>query len=190
MTETTAPTCAKHPKVTTYVRCAACNTPICDRCAVETAVGYKCRDCGTHKAGAYSPPSALRALAVVLVGLPAGALGAGLLGFIGLWGIFLGIAYGRFVGTLLLKASGRKISLLVDILAGAAIVLGGLAVAAGRALLIYQQSMRFLPPGTPVSALTWLSLFSFTEIYTLVVAGVIAAAAISRLRMPWGNWWF
>jgi hypothetical protein len=186
----TAPTCAKHPHITTYLRCAACNMPICDKCAVETAVGYKCRDCGTQRGGAYSPPSPLRALAVVLVGLPAGALGTALLGFLGLWGIFIAIPYGRFVGTLLLKASGRKIGLLVDVLAGASLVLGGLAIPVLQAFARYQYVLRQLPPGSTPTELPLVALFSYADVIPLIIAGVIAAAAISRMRLPWGNWWF
>ncbi|OPZ86774.1 MAG: hypothetical protein BWY76_00786 [bacterium ADurb.Bin429] len=187
----TAPTCAKHPKVTTYVRCAACSTPICDRCAVETAVGYKCRDCGTQRGGAYSPPSAPRALAAGLVGLAAGALGAGVLGMLGFWGIILAIPYGRFIGTLLLKASGRKVGLFIDILAGISLVLGGLAAMAGEAIVRCQLFLRSLPPGTPPPAVNPLLFITpCADVVTLIIAGVIAAAAISRLRMPWGGRWF
>lgn len=42
------PTCARHPDVPTRVSCSACGTPICPDCSVESAVGYKCPDCGTH----------------------------------------------------------------------------------------------------------------------------------------------
>ncbi len=42
------PTCARHPDVPTRVSCSSCDTPICPDCAIESAVGYKCPDCGTH----------------------------------------------------------------------------------------------------------------------------------------------
>src|SRR3990170_799662 len=40
------PKCARHPNVETGLRCAACGTPICPDCMVETPVGMKCPDCG------------------------------------------------------------------------------------------------------------------------------------------------
>jgi len=37
--------CINHPDVETYLRCNKCGNPICIKCAVQTAVGYRCRDC-------------------------------------------------------------------------------------------------------------------------------------------------
>lgn len=37
--------CANHPQVETVLRCNRCNKPICDRCAVQTPVGYRCKEC-------------------------------------------------------------------------------------------------------------------------------------------------
>ncbi|MEA3339525.1 MAG: B-box zinc finger protein [Chloroflexota bacterium] len=37
--------CVNHPKAVTYLRCNKCGDPICVKCAVQTPVGYRCRDC-------------------------------------------------------------------------------------------------------------------------------------------------
>ena len=37
--------CANHPAVETYLRCNKCNKPICLQCAVQTPVGYRCKEC-------------------------------------------------------------------------------------------------------------------------------------------------
>ncbi|HET89303.1 MAG TPA: hypothetical protein ENN99_00970 [Chloroflexi bacterium] len=37
--------CANHPATETYLRCNKCGKPICPKCAVQTPVGYRCRDC-------------------------------------------------------------------------------------------------------------------------------------------------
>jgi hypothetical protein len=37
--------CANHPDVETLLRCNRCNKPICVKCAVQTPVGYRCREC-------------------------------------------------------------------------------------------------------------------------------------------------
>jgi hypothetical protein len=42
------PTCARHSGTPTRLSCSACETAICPDCAIESAVGYKCPDCGTH----------------------------------------------------------------------------------------------------------------------------------------------
>lgn len=50
MTQPTA--CARHEDVTTRLRCAACDTPICPDCAVEAPIGLRCPDCGRPDRGA------------------------------------------------------------------------------------------------------------------------------------------
>ncbi len=37
--------CANHPSVETMLRCNRCGKPICTRCAVQTPVGYRCKEC-------------------------------------------------------------------------------------------------------------------------------------------------
>jgi hypothetical protein len=37
--------CVNHPTTETYLRCNKCGQPICPKCAVQTPVGYRCRDC-------------------------------------------------------------------------------------------------------------------------------------------------
>ncbi|MGD8466412.1 MAG: tetratricopeptide repeat protein [Anaerolineae bacterium] len=37
--------CANHPNVETMLRCNRCGKPICTRCAVQTPVGYRCKQC-------------------------------------------------------------------------------------------------------------------------------------------------
>ena len=37
--------CANHPDVETLLRCNRCNKPICVKCAVQTPVGYRCKEC-------------------------------------------------------------------------------------------------------------------------------------------------
>ncbi len=37
--------CTVHPNVETALRCNRCGRPMCNRCAVRTPVGYRCREC-------------------------------------------------------------------------------------------------------------------------------------------------
>lgn len=41
--------CSRHPDTETYLRCSACETPICPGCWVEAAVGYQCPDCAAAR---------------------------------------------------------------------------------------------------------------------------------------------
>jgi hypothetical protein len=41
--------CRRHPDTETYLRCSACETPICPSCWAEAAVGYQCPDCAVSR---------------------------------------------------------------------------------------------------------------------------------------------
>ena len=44
-TQAEAPTCYRHPKKETYVRCTRCDRYICPDCMRDAAVGHQCVDC-------------------------------------------------------------------------------------------------------------------------------------------------
>lgn len=185
MSEPGALTCAKHPKETTYLRCNACNIPICPRCAVQTPVGYKCRDCGTFKHAAFAHPSLLQALAAFGVGVGSGVLAGLLLGFIGFWGIWLALPYGRFTGTLMLRASGSKMGLLMDTIAAVSIILGGLG---GRVLAVFGPLLLRPDGRTLAHGITLQQLLTAVAYHpvALIAVIVVAAVTVSRLRWSWG----
>ncbi|MFL7811219.1 MAG: tetratricopeptide repeat protein [Anaerolineae bacterium] len=66
--------CANHPNVETVLRCNRCGKPICTRCAVQTPVGYRCRECVGQQQSTFYSGGTLDyviggALALVLSGL-------------------------------------------------------------------------------------------------------------------------
>lgn len=185
MTDIGAPTCPKHPKEITYVRCAKCNVPICPRCSVQTAVGMKCRDCGTHQNTELFRPSLPQVLAAAGVGLVGGALAGGLFGSIGFFGIWLALIYGRFLGTLILRASGQKMGLLMDSVTVVSILVGGLAV---RAAFIVFKLRLLRHARLPGLERAWPAYLAYVEPYTLIILIIVAAVAVSRLRWSWNYW--
>jgi hypothetical protein len=54
--------CTRHPDTETYLRCSACETPICPDCWTEAAVGYQCPDCATTRGAAVAEPAKPRLL--------------------------------------------------------------------------------------------------------------------------------
>lgn len=44
-TEGAVVTCTVHPTVETSLRCNKCGRPMCNKCAVRTPVGYRCKEC-------------------------------------------------------------------------------------------------------------------------------------------------
>ena len=45
--------CANHPDTETLLRCNKCNKPICLKCAVQTPVGYRCKECVREQQDVY-----------------------------------------------------------------------------------------------------------------------------------------
>lgn len=180
--------CARHPKVETYLKCAKCDTPICPRCSVHTSVGVKCRDCGTQKLTPLYTLSPLQALAATAVGLGAGGLAGVLLpyvSFMWFYAVFLAIPYGRFAGGLILRVSGRKLGLLMEIITAGSIILGAVAV---RVVVTAMHA----PEGT--GFVNWVVLAVTHLVVPLPIQAIVlvaaAAAAVSRIRFVWNVWSF
>lgn len=125
-------TCQRHPSVETRLRCAACEDPICPRCAVEAPVGMRCPSCARPDratAQRRRPDQIGRGAAVAVVGA---LFGGGLIGAVRLLlpigaliaAYFVGLQIGRRVRE---AASGNT----VDVVRGVAVAgaLGAAAVA-------------------------------------------------------------
>lgn len=127
--------CARHPGVETGLSCANCGTPICPKCMVVTPVGMKCPDCGRIK---NSPLFQVRPERLLLAGFVAFFAGivAALIGDLGFFVIFISIPYGYFAGSMILKAAGMKRGTKLEVLTGAAMILGALALKFIPALFI------------------------------------------------------
>ena len=128
MSTETSMRCSRHPNVETALTCASCGTPICPKCMVTTPVGMKCRDCGTSRGTELFKVRPERFVLAGITALIAGVI-AGFIGEIaGFFVFFIAAGYGYFAGTIILKASGMKRGTKLEILAGAGMVIGGLAL--------------------------------------------------------------
>lgn len=164
-------TCSRHPSVETNLRCASCGVPICPKCLVQTPVGMKCRGCGTHRGGVLftlSPSQAVSAIAVgLLFGMVAG-WGVELLGF---FMIFLAVVYGTFAGEMILRASGRKRGIKMELIAGVALAVGAIG---GRMLVAA------IPPSFgAMDVIVKLVIPSPIPLIALVIA---IGSAVGRIR--------
>ena len=161
--------CARHPREQTAVRCATCGTPICPRCMVTTPVGFKCRDCGTSRKSALYQIRPERFLLAAVAALLAGA-GASLLGGIGFFAIFIATAYGYAAGTVVLRASGMKRGSRLEVLTGAAMVIGALAA-------------RLLPALVTGGHITLTAAaLTLADPFFWIAVALSAACAVSRIR--------
>jgi hypothetical protein len=141
---------------------------------VVTPVGMKCRDCGKNANSALTRVAPHRFALAIVVSMLAG-LGALILSGIGLFAIFLATMYGYFAGGIILKASGMKRGLKLEIAAGIGVVLGA-AIPKFGPYLIVTLIVRHTG-GAP-----HLSLMGLLDIYFWVVVGVTTACVVSKIR--------
>lgn len=170
MTTETPTYCARHPKRETELRCASCGTPICPDCMVVTPVGMKCPACGRNANSALTRVAPHRFALAIVASMLTG-VGALLLSEIGLFAIFLATMYGYFAGVIILKASGMKRGLKLEIASGIGVVLGALIPKLGLYLLVRHAA-----------GAAHLSLIGLMDLYALVVVGVTTACVVSKIR--------
>ena len=167
--------CARHPREETAITCASCGTPICPRCMVSTPVGMKCPDCARNKKSVLYKVSPGR---LVLAGITALAAGfvAALIGHIGFFVIFLSVPYGYFAGSMILKAAGIKRGLKLEIVAGAAMVIGALVLQFAIPLIM------FAAVKAPVKPLLSIFLAALLDPFFWIAVVLSTGAAVSKIR--------
>lgn len=122
--------CANHPDRETSLRCNRCGKPICVRCAVQTPVGYRCRECVRGQQAAFETAGLLRLGAAAVISAVAAGIASALLGALGFWGLLLAPVAGGGIAEAVRWAVRRRRSRRLPRVAAAGAVLGILAVAA------------------------------------------------------------
>jgi tetratricopeptide (TPR) repeat protein len=154
--------CANHPTVETMLRCNRCGKPICTRCAVQTPVGYRCKECvGQQQAAFYTGNVADYAIGAVLALLLGGAA-TFLMSMLGYWffALILGAPAGIAIAEAVRFGVRRRRSKYLWL-----IVAGGILVGALPALLL---------------GLAGLNLWSLLTTGLFLVLAI--GAALARLR--------
>lgn len=164
-------TCPRHPNVETNLRCASCGTLICPKCLVQTPVGMKCRECGLQRGGTLFTMLPHRAAAAGAAAIALGAAAGFGVSFLGWFALLVGVAFGSFSGEMIMRASGRKRGMRLQIIAGVGMALG----AAGGRMIV----AAIPPPLGVVQVLTDLVLPIPIPLIALIIA---IAAAVTRIR--------
>ncbi|MBZ0299722.1 MAG: B-box zinc finger protein [Anaerolineae bacterium] len=130
--------CAVHPDRETGLRCNKCGRLMCAECAVQTPVGYRCRECvRAHDDKFFKGTTAdygiVFAVAVVIAAL--GMVGLSFIGGFLLFVIILAIPIGGAVSEVALRLTGRRRGRYSGYVAAAGALIGALA----PGLILYGQ---------------------------------------------------
>lgn len=173
-------TCPRHPKTQTNLRCAVCGELICPGCLVQTPVGSKCRSCASQQSAKFFQPSGLQAALAILTALAAGLFAGWAVEFcIGFYTIFLSVVYGGFAGDMIIRASGRKRGIRMELIGGIGIALGAIVGRILVAALTISLPAQTAPPFGVWSVLIGLVMPSPIPAICLVI---ITASAVSKIR--------
>jgi len=165
--------CINHPTVETYLRCARCDAPICAKCAVQTEVGYICRNCLDRQQRAfYAAFRPIYYLVAAAVALPLGLIAGWFVPALGWFAIFLGPLAGGGIAEVAWRAIRRRRGRYTWLVVAGAIAVGGLPrlLIGLIPLVVSLADPTLLPVG--VWPLVWTGVYLFTAV----------GAAIARLR--------
>jgi hypothetical protein len=120
--------CANHPNVETMLRCNRCSKPICTRCAVQTPVGYRCKQCVGQQQAVFYSGGPLDYVIGGVIALVLGAIAAFILTRLGAWffALILGPTIGIGISELVRLAVRRRRSKFLWLVVGGALIVGAL----------------------------------------------------------------
>ena len=167
--------CARHSKEVTGVSCASCGTPICTKCMIPTPVGMKCRTCAKGKNTSLTQVRPGREALAAVTALMAGGV-ASVITHIGFLMIFVSIAFGYFAGSMILKASGMKRGLKMELITGIGMVVGGVAFKVLPGILLAGPIAK-----VHYTAITF-GIGSLMDLWFWLGLGIATSCAVSKIR--------
>jgi tetratricopeptide (TPR) repeat protein len=154
--------CANHPTVETMLRCNRCGKPICTRCAVQTPVGYRCKQCVAGQQAIFYTGGVPDYAIGAILALVLGGAATFLMSMLSYWffALILGAPAGIGIAEAVRFAVRRRRSKYLWLAVG-----GGMVVGALPALLL---------------SLAGLNLWSLLSLGIFLVLAV--GAAVARVR--------
>lgn len=177
--------CAVHPDRETALRCNRCERYMCVECAVQTPVGYRCKECVRGLEDRFYTATTNDALTVFVVCAGLAAIAGGIAGAVRiplLFVLILGLPVGGAIAEAALRVTQRRRARQSDKLAAAGVVVGGFSGALVQAMLYIGQlaASRNVDVGFPLDAAFTLVFRDFGALIFIVMMG---AAAYSRFKM-------
>ena len=128
--------CANHPSVETTLRCNKCEKPICAKCAVLTPTGYRCKECVKEQQKIFETALWYDYPVIFIVVAILSYLGSLLGGWVSIrfgfyiiiLALFLAPAAGGLIAEIARRATGKRRSKRLFLLAALAAIIGCLPV--------------------------------------------------------------
>ena len=118
--------CANHPQVETSLRCNRCSKPICPKCAVRTATGYRCKECIRGQQKVYETTVWYDYLSAVVISGLLSFIGSQIIPSLGFFSIFLAPIAGVIIAEAVRLAVRKRHSLRLFQATAAATAIGSL----------------------------------------------------------------
>jgi len=177
MTEGTL-VCANHPNRETTLRCNRCEKPICAQCAIQTPVGYRCRECVKGQQKIFDNSTTYDLPIAAMISLVCVGAATAVLDFLGFWGLFVAPVAGGGIAEIVRWAVRRRRSRLLP----AAAVAGGVL---GVLIYLGYQLTNYLPlfayPGADLGT-GWVSGALLTFAWPVGYGILMLGALYARLR--------
>jgi len=166
-------TCANHPDRATTLRCNRCEKPICSQCAILTPVGYRCKECVRGQQAIFETARPVDYPVAAILSAVGVALAAGLLNYLGIWGLLLAPAVGGGLAEIVRWAVRRRRGRRLPLVAAIGGVLGVLPLVLCASGLL---------PLLGTLNITGLGAVAFSMLWPIADGALIIGALYYRLR--------
>lgn len=174
--------CTVHPDRETTLRCNKCGRPMCPECAVQTPVGYRCRECvrgiqSNYYKATQNDYVMIFAVCAGLTGIAAAIFSAINLGL--LFTLILALPLGGAIAEAGLRLTSRRRGRQSANIAAVGAVVGGLIGGVVQLLLVYGGALS----QARVPAINFLLQRVTSDLSLLLFVGLAAAAVYGRFKL-------
>jgi hypothetical protein len=126
--DTTITYCANHPDREATLRCNRCDKPICLKCAVKVATGYRCRECVSQQQQIFETAFWYDHVLAFIVAFVLSAIAGAFVSILSYFVIFIAPVVGGVLGRIVLVATRKRRSKYLPWIAAIGAGLGGIAI--------------------------------------------------------------